>query len=367
MEEQVKYVERASKKHKGKGEYVLTMVDPERRGVGGSGNGDAKNKTSKNSQKKTSSSSKSTLHAGGGAEMNQALKEVHRNKLQYYQAVPTQEMTQCFVERYRGDHVTSFHMHRQSDSAFVMAASMPCAMKGDIVFHTLQDMTWEATMKDISTAPTSAQYLGVMSSNFAGTQFTMHDYRISKPKDKNSPIHELGVVLYETNVTGRVPNSLRALVPRWDEQYMDTEQTAKLVERWQTLKATTKLEKRKLSDKLLGRKITKEQKTQYAAVEQVEQAQLLIMETKKPEWSAKLNAWTLNFAGRVKEPSKRNFMLVIQQDDESLMAEFGQKKPLLRFGKVSKDRYALDFSYPLSPVQAMGIALTTFAQKLMVT
>ena len=219
----------------------------------------------------------------------------------------------------------------------------------------------------LSAEATSSQYLGVMSSNFAGTQFTMHDYRVPKPKDRNAAIHELGVVLYETNITGRVPNSLRALVPRWDEQYMDTEQTAKLVERWQTLKATTKLEKRKLSDKLLRRKKTKEQKTQYAAVEQVEQAQLLIMETKKPEWSAKLNAWTLNFNGRVKEASKRNFMLVIQQDDQALVNEFGQKKTLLRFGKVSKDRYALDFSYPLSPVQAIGIALTTFAQKLMVT
>ena len=215
--------------------------------------------------------------------------------------------------------------------------------------------------------PTSSIYLGVMASNFSGTQFTMHDYRINNPKDKNGAIHELGVVLYETNLTGRVPNSLRALVPRWDEQYMETEQTSKLVERWQTIKATTVLEKRKLSDKLLRKKKTKEQQAQYAAVEQVEQAQLLILETKKPEWSEKLNAWTLNFAGRVKEPSKRNFMLVIQQDDAALVSEFGQKTPLLRFGKISKDRYALDFSYPLSPVQAMGIALTTFAQKLMVT
>ena len=156
-------------------------------------------------------------------------------------------------------------------------------------------------------------------------------------------------------------------VPRWDEQYMDTEQTSKLVERWQTMKATTVLEKRKFSDKLLRRKKTKEQTSKYNAVEQVEQAQLLILDTKQPEWSAKLNAWTLNFSGRVKQPSKRNFMLVIQQDDQALVNEFGQKKPLLRFGKISKDRYALDFSYPLSPVQAMGIALTTFAQKLMVT
>mgnify|MGYP003695148745 FL=1 len=60
-------------------------------------------------------------------------------------------------------------------------------------------------------------------------------------------------------------------------------------------------------------------------------------------------------------------MLVIEQDNAELVSEFGSKIPLLRFGKISKDRYALDFRYPLSPVQALGIALTTFASKLMVT
>ena len=132
-------------------------------------------------------------------------------------------------------------------------------------------------------------------------------------------------------------------------------------------KGPANAKKRKLSDKLLRRKKTKEQKTQYAAVEQTEQAQLLLLDTKKPEWSEKLQAWTLNFAGRVKAASKRNFMLVIEQDNAELVSEFGSKIPLLRFGKISKDRYALDFQYPLSPVQALGIALTTFASKLMVT
>ena len=196
----------------------------------------------------------------------------------------------------------------------------------------------------------------------------MHDYRVHDPKAKNrrGPIHELGVVMYQTNVGGRVPNSLRALIPRWDETFMESEQDHKLIER-NTLKATRALEKRKLSDKLLRRKKTKEQNTQYAAVEQTEQAQLLMLDTKKPEWSDKLQAWTLNFSGRVKAASKRNFMLVIQQDNAELVSEFGSKVPVLRFGKISKDRYALDFRYPLSPVQALGIALTTFASKLMVT
>ena len=84
------------------------------------------------------------------AGMTNALRTVHRNKLKYYQALPpSQELTQCFLERYRGDHLTSFHVHRQADSAFILGASCPVAMKGDFVFHTLQDMTWEAKMTDI--------------------------------------------------------------------------------------------------------------------------------------------------------------------------------------------------------------------------
>ena len=230
--------------------------------------------------------------------------------------------------------------------------------------------THQLTRTNVLIDPACAVYLGCMSSNFSGTQFTMHDYRVHDPrakKNKHGPIHELGVIMYQTNVGGRVPNSLRALIPRWDETFMESEQDSKLVERWNTLKATRAMEKRKLSDKLLRRKKTKEQKTQYAAVEQTEQAQLLLLDTKKPEWSEKLQAWTLNFAGRVKAASKRNFMLVIEQTDADLVSEFGSKIPLLRFGKISKDRYALDFRYPLSPVQALGIALTTFASKLMVT
>ena len=75
---------------------------------------------------------------------------------------------------------------------------------------------------------------------------------------------------------------------------MESEQDHKLIERWNTLKATRALRSAS-SDKLLRRKKTKEQNTQYAAVEQTEQAQLLMLDTKKPEWSDKLQAWTLNF------------------------------------------------------------------------
>jgi tubby-related protein 1 len=37
---------------------------------------------------------------------------------------------------------------------------------------------------------------------------------------------------------------------------------------------------------------------------------------------------------------------------------------VLQFGRVTGDEFSLDVRYPLSPVQAFGIALTSFDAKL---
>lgn len=39
----------------------------------------------------------------------------------------------------------------------------------------------------------------------------------------------------------------------------------------------------------------------------------------------------------------------------------------LRFGKMAKARFSLDFRDPFSPVSALAVAVTTFAKKKMVT
>ena len=39
----------------------------------------------------------------------------------------------------------------------------------------------------------------------------------------------------------------------------------------------------------------------------------------------------------------------------------------LRFGKMAKARFSLDFRDPFSPVSALGVAVTTFAKKRVVT
>ncbi|TMW58210.1 hypothetical protein Poli38472_011798 [Pythium oligandrum] len=108
--------------------------------------------------------------------------------------------------------------------------------------------------------------------------------------------------------------------------------------------------------------------TPYGAVEQEDyDCDLLVFETRKPSWNEELGAWTLNFNGRVKLPSKKNFLIVAEEGNENMEAEFGEQTSYLRFGKVSKTRFSLDFQAPITPFIALAIATSAFARKMAVT
>ena len=91
------------------------------------------------------------------------------------------------------------------------------------------------------------------------------------------------------------------------------------------------------------------------------------MQTKKPSWNDELGAWTLNFHGRVKAASKKNFLIVPEQGNDRMEDAFGEDQVYLRFGKVTKARFTLDFRAPLSPCMALAIACSSFAHKIAVT
>lgn len=294
--------------------------------------------------------------------LDHAMRAIRRSKLGFYEPLKGDELQQFFVERYRGNHMTSFHLHRQQDSEFVLAASCKAGYTGTFVFHTLQDMTWDAKFSSLSTDPNSHVYLGQQIKNFSGTNFVMHDYRVRNGTEKDRPLHELCAVTYDVNVSGRVPNSLTAYIPRWEDKFVDMPQESTIMERV----ARTSSERSETNRTILD-SLTRKRQQKYAAVEVVEQADILVLKTMSPEWSEELQAWTLNFNGRVKMPSKKNFILSVDPENDSLAHEFGAKTVILRFGKVTKDRFALDCRNPLSPMQALAIALTSFAKKLIVT
>lgn len=82
----------------------------------------------------------------------------------------------------------------------------------------------------------------------------------------------------------------------------------------------------------------------------------VVMKNVPPHWHEVLQCWCLNFGGRVKEASVKNFQLMdVREPDRVAM----------QFGKVAKDRFILDFDpLKISPVQAFAVALSSFESKL---
>lgn len=67
----------------------------------------------------------------------------------------------------------------------------------------------------------------------------------------------------------------------------------------------------------------------------------------RPTWNKKLNSLCMDFKGRVKVTSAKNFQLCLGD------------KAVLVYGKISEETFCLEYEHPLSTAQAFAIALTT--------
>jgi len=85
------------------------------------------------------------------------------------------------------------------------------------------------------------------------------------------------------------------------------------------------------------------------------QDSLFVLVNKPPKWNAQARAYVLDFSNRVTKPSVKNFQL-INNSDPNLV--------IFQFGRVGKESFSLDFRYPLSPLQAFAIALSSCDYKL---
>ena len=83
--------------------------------------------------------------------------------------------------------------------------------------------------------------------------------------------------------------------------------------------------------------------------------ELVTMINKSPKWNEQMQAYCLNFGGRVTKASVKNFQLVAGDQ---------QDRTILQFGKVGKDTFTMDYSWPINALQAFAICLTSFDNKL---
>jgi len=94
------------------------------------------------------------------------------------------------------------------------------------------------------------------------------------------------------------------------------------------------------------------------------------MHNKAPVWNEDTQSYVLNFHGRVTQASVKNFQVVHESDRKwilmySIFANLITADYIvMQFGRVSDDNFTMDYTYPLSALQAFGIALSSFDGKL---
>ncbi|XP_074376123.1 tubby-like F-box protein 5 isoform X2 [Apium graveolens] len=89
----------------------------------------------------------------------------------------------------------------------------------------------------------------------------------------------------------------------------------------------------------------------------------MILKNKSPRWHEQLQCWCLNFKGRVTVASVKNFQLVAAVDPSHNVSEAEQERVILQFGKIGRDIFTMDYSYPISAFQAFAICLSSFDTK----
>jgi tubby-related protein 1 len=82
------------------------------------------------------------------------------------------------------------------------------------------------------------------------------------------------------------------------------------------------------------------------------------MENLKPEWNDNLDCYCLNFYGRVKKASAKNFQIIYPDDPDNI---------IFQHGKVSKDEFNLDFREPFNYIYAFAVSLAAIGKKRVVS
>ncbi|XP_017355991.1 tubby-related protein 2 [Cebus imitator] len=177
-------------------------------------------------------------------------------------------------------------------------------------------------------------FVGKVRSNALGTKFTIFDNGVNPDRehlirDTARIRRELGAVCYETNALGFLgPREMTVILPETDSQ-----------------------------NQIVSVQPLREQESLLSRIRRGDNQGLLVLHNKTPLWNHRNRVFVLDFHGRVTMTSVKNFQIMHPKDSERLV---------LQFGRVAPDTFTMDFCFPLSPLQAFAICLSSFSVKLAV-
>lgn len=97
---------------------------------------------------------------------------------------------------------------------------------------------------------------------------------------------------------------------------------------------------------------------------------LIYLINKPPRWNEQVGAYVLNFSGRVTMASVKNFQLVDPDEQNAVLLQVPVSENnmhrllVFQFGRVGKDEFTMDMQWPLTPLQAFAITLSSFDSKI---
>ncbi|KAH7718078.1 CRE-TUB-1 protein [Aphelenchoides avenae] len=206
----------------------------------------------------------------------------------------------------------------------------------------------------ISTDPTdlsrnAKSFIAKVRSNAVGTTFTIYDNGENPKKAAvigDGVRQELAAILYDTNVFGfKGPRKMTIIIPgiyggETGKEVRPVSVRPISVGHYWMHSTTYALQER---DSILER---------YKSHRMEE---MVMLQNKQPVWNEDTQSYVLNFHGRVTQASVKNFQIVHNLNPDYVV---------MQFGRVNNEVFTMDFRYPLSPVQAFGVAMTSFHGKL---
>jgi len=247
-------------------------------------------------------------------------------------------MVQCLIKRERSGlglyPIYRMFLQRDNGDVFVLAARR---RKG--VLSEGHSFLISRDPKDLDKGP---NYVGKLRSNLIGTEWMLYDCGANPTKrQKGSPLkgsvlptegprRELAYLSSQQNVVGpAAPRRLRVTLPRLDESGRQP--------------------------RMLAPESKQETLPSLARSHQLSADDFLFLANKEATPNPLTGRHSLNFNGRVAKASVKNFQIVSPEAPGTVV---------LQFGKAAKEDYILDYGYPLSPLQALALGLSSLAYKI---
>ncbi|RHY13344.1 hypothetical protein DYB37_006179 [Aphanomyces astaci] len=227
---------------------------------------------------------------------------------------PEALITQCYI-RTRGSG--NYELYTQDTDVLLCTAVRRRQLDMSVTFSIYASSAADATIARLER-------------NFVGSQYTV----FNTTEEHNT---ELGAVQYAATF-GKTPRQMRVALPTVSRRALTS--TADELNAWGVDQYTPSSR----DDSML------------AQIDRPDGHRAINLINKPPVWIESLEAYCLDFGGRVAAASVKNFLLSHPDDMD---------KTMMLFGRTSdRQVYSMDYRHPFSPVQAFAIALSSMDSHL---